>query len=70
MADEDDGRRQGGSSSAEIGGGIVCMVVGLLMWRLTSGIQTPVIELDKAGLILALVGAGGLVYGLVLRMRR
>lgn len=42
-----------------IGAGM--LIVGLVLWFTTEGVETPVITLTKVGLVLAILGAAELV---------
>ncbi|GAA1205161.1 DUF5708 family protein [Prauserella alba] len=42
-----------------IGAGM--LIVGLVLWLTTEGVETPVVTLTKVGLVLAILGAAELV---------
>ncbi|GAB7032415.1 DUF5708 family protein [Streptomyces sp. NPDC021749] len=45
--------------------GIVLAVVGLALWLTTKEVETPIISLSKAGLILAIVGGAEALFALL-----
>ncbi|MFJ9416950.1 DUF5708 family protein [Streptomyces sp. NPDC101227] len=45
--------------------GIVLAIVGVILWLTTKEVETPVVSLHKAGLVLALVGAAEALFALV-----
>lgn len=59
-------------AGTEIVWGVVCLVIGLVLWTTTEDVETPVIRLTSVGAVLMVVGGAGLVYGVwtVARRRR
>ncbi|MEU8679912.1 DUF5708 family protein [Streptomyces sp. NPDC048611] len=45
--------------------GIVLALVGLVLWLTTKEVETPVVSLHKAGLIMAIVGAAETLFALL-----
>ncbi|MFI9050390.1 DUF5708 family protein [Streptomyces sp. NPDC053427] len=45
--------------------GIFLAIVGVILWLTTKEVETPVVSLHKAGLILAVVGAAEALFALV-----
>lgn len=43
--------------------GSVTSVIGLLLWLFTGDVDTPVVDLDKVGLVLLVVGVAEMLYG-------
>ncbi|MFD3512534.1 DUF5708 family protein [Streptomyces sp. NPDC058657] len=44
--------------------GAVTFVIGVVLWRFTGTIETPVVTLTKLGVVLMVLGALEVVYGL------
>ncbi|UZJ30576.1 DUF5708 family protein [Streptomyces endophytica] len=45
--------------------GIVLAVIGLVLWLTTKEVETPIVSLHKAGLILAIVGGAEALFALL-----
>ncbi|WP_106396729.1 DUF5708 family protein [Actinocorallia populi] len=44
--------------------GVVTFVIGLLLWRFTGDVETPVVTLTKLGVVLMVVGGLEAAYGI------
>ncbi len=58
------------SRMSEILGGIACLVVGLVLWRTTDGVEWPVVTPSKVGVVLMVVGGAGALWALLVPSRR
>ncbi|MER0481094.1 DUF5708 family protein [Streptomyces sp. Edi2] len=45
--------------------GIVLAIAGLVLWLTTKEVETPIISLHKAGLILAIIGGAEALFALL-----
>lgn len=45
--------------------GLACAAVGFALWRFAEGVEIPVLDLPKVGIVLMVVGVAGVVYGVV-----
>ncbi|MEU4848539.1 DUF5708 family protein [Streptomyces gilvosporeus] len=45
--------------------GVFLAIVGVVLWLTTQQVETPVVSLHKAGLVLAVVGAAEALFALV-----
>ncbi|MFG2140357.1 DUF5708 family protein [Streptomyces sp. NPDC048650] len=45
--------------------GVLLAIIGVIVWLTTKEVETPVVSLHKAGLILAVVGGAEALFALV-----
>ncbi|MDN3294078.1 DUF5708 family protein [Streptomyces ficellus] len=44
--------------------GVITFIIGLVLWRFTGDVETPVVTLTKLGVVLMALGGLEVVYGL------
>ncbi|PJN41430.1 hypothetical protein CG747_06455 [Streptomyces sp. CB02959] len=45
--------------------GVLLAIVGVILWLTTKEVQTPVVSLHKAGMVLAIIGAAEALFALL-----
>ncbi|MGG2462012.1 DUF5708 family protein [Streptomyces sp. RGM 3693] len=50
--------------------GVFLAIVGVILWLTTKGVETPLVSLHKAGLVLAIVGAAEALFALLGRAKK
>ncbi|MEU7636914.1 MULTISPECIES: DUF5708 family protein [unclassified Streptomyces] len=45
--------------------GVLLAIVGVVLWLTTKEVQTPVVSLHKAGMVLAIIGAAEALFALL-----